>query len=106
MKLDMDAVIEEMVDAFARAAGDGSAAMRDYAGQVIADHRAALAELAEARIRGAIDADTLAGELDRERQVLAVEAATLATIGRATAQHAVNAAVDAFADAVAGVIRG
>lgn len=106
MKLDMERVVGDMASTFSEAIGDGSAQMQTFAQRVLADHRRSLAELGEARINGMIDDETFEQELERERQVLTVEALTLETIGRATAQHAVNEAVAVFASAVARLIRG
>lgn len=106
MKLDMERVVGDRASTFSEAIGDGFKHMHTLARWVLADHRRPLAEFGEARINGVIDGDTFEQQLERERQVLTVQALTLETTGRATAQNAVNEAVAVFARAVARLIRG
>lgn len=106
MSFDIDSVLGDMASTLTATVSEGTGDMRAFAEQVLAGHRNSLAELAEARINGWIDDGTFEREVERERTVLETELLTLETMGRATAQRAVNDTVAVFARAVRGLIAG
>ncbi len=106
MAFDIDTVIADMRGTLQEAVGAGGREMQAFAERALADHREALAALAEARINGTIDEAVFQAEIERERRVLSTELFTLKILGRAAAERAVNDALTVFARAVAAAIRG
>ena len=106
MAFDIDTVLSDMQAALREAAGGGGRDMRAFAERAVAEHREALAALAEARIAGHIDGAAFDHEIERERRVLESELLALEIMGRAAAQRAVNEALAVFARAVATAVRG
>jgi len=100
MSFDIKNVIREMGSAALNEVTDGSGNIAQYVRQILREKEVSLKELYEGYQANLIDEAGLERELKREMNVLEVKLLTVKVMKKATAQRAVNAAMDVFKNAV------
>jgi hypothetical protein len=100
MNFDIDAVLKDMALAVQNTVKDKREEIREYGKRMLEDQKDDFAQLAEARISGALTEEEFQKEIEREKRVLAAEMLTLEIMTKAAAQAAINAAIDVFLRAV------
>ncbi len=100
----MDDTLQKMLEAARNSLAKGGPKVRSCMQEALKEETQAFQEIAEARIRGEISEEELESQLDDERKTL--EAAFLAcrVESKVAIQNAANAAIDAFTDALKGVL--
>lgn len=100
MIFDIKATIDQMTLAVKEVLLDDAGKIVGYPDTIIKNKYESLRELAEAMVSGEITEEDFEEEIERERMVFEAELLTLEIMGQATAQKAVNSALDVFTKAV------
>ena len=100
MSFDIESVSKQMVSAISDFVKDDVGEIKQYADTIIKNEKDSLKELAEARIQGQITDDVFDREIEREKKVVETELLTIRLMTKASAQKAVNSAVNVFVAAV------
>jgi hypothetical protein len=100
MSFDINTVLGDMVDSVKGIVADDAGKIGGYAKTIMENEKESLEELAKARLFGEISEDELKEEIEREKMVVEAELLTLEIMTKATAQRAVNAAMEIFVKAI------
>lgn len=104
MSLNINRLVQEMSQAAADEVAEGSGIIASNTNQILNEKKASLKELYEGFEAGHIDEEGLERELKRELKVMEIKLLTTSIMKKATAQRAVNAAVDTFMRSVGAVL--
>lgn len=104
MSFDIDQVLKDMTTAVIGCVDEGGNAIKTEVNSILTAEKQALMDIAEARLRGEIDDDVVKREITREKKVVEAELLTIVVMTKATAQRAVNAALDVFFAALRNAI--
>lgn len=96
MGFNIKATLGEMLDAVKGVVSSEWPKVRDCTRRALEEEKEFLQSLAEARLAGEIDDDTLGAQLRDERDTLEAVLAVCQLMGKKLAQDAANAAIDAF----------
>jgi hypothetical protein len=102
--LDLDLVLKDMAAAAARALRKESKGVRGALREVLEDRRLALAAIVDARLRGDIDDEELAIQLQDERLALEAGMKMVRVLQKAAVQKAANAALTVLRKAIAAAL--
>ena len=100
MGLNVENLMEQMADAANSEVADSVGDIRTFAKEVFKRKEESLKELALARAANEIDDEIFNMEIEREKKVVEAELLTMQIMTKASAQKAVNAALDIFAASV------
>lgn len=100
MAFDLSAVLSEMADVVHTTAAEETGKISGYAQTIVAKEKASLDELVQARLANDLSDQELLDEVEREKMVVHAELLSLEIMSKATAQKAVNAAMNVFITAV------
>lgn len=100
MAFDIDQVVDDMVAAVAGEVKEGWADVQQCVRDAFQREKQALADIAQARIAGAIDDDEAKSQIDDEKDVLEAELLVCQIKAKVSAQQAVNAAIKVLNNAI------
>ena len=100
MSFDIESVLKEMGAAMKSSVKDDVGDIKDYANEILQNEKDSLKELAVARLTNQISEKVFNSEIEREKKVVEAELMTITIMTKASAQKAVNAAIDVFVGAV------
>lgn len=100
MSFEIESVCKEMINAMSDSVKDDVGEIRQYADTIIENEKKALKRLGEARIQGQITDDIFDREIKREEKVVETELLAIQLMTEASAQKAVNSAINVFVNAV------
>lgn len=100
MSFEIESVCKEMINAMSDSVKDDVGEIRQYADTIIENEKKALKRLGEARIQRQITDDIFDREIKREEKVVETELLAIQLMTEASAQKAVNSAINVFVNAV------
>jgi hypothetical protein len=100
MSFNIEKTLTDMVKSAGDVLSDQGLKAKGPVEQVLRDHKEALQEIAEARIKGDIDDDDLKDQLKDEQQAFQAGLSMVRAEEKATVQDAMNIALDTFRKAV------
>lgn len=104
MSFEFDAILDDMLGAMRDELGSGWQDLQGYALEVFNNNKASLSKLVKQYKNGDLTEDEFKSELEDEKDTLASEFAVLAVISKASAQRAINAALNVLKQAVNTVV--
>jgi hypothetical protein len=104
MSIDFNQVLKDMTNAVTDTVKEGAGDIKSSVQDILEAEKHSLKELGEARLKNEIDDTVFKRELEREKKVVMAELLTIEIMTKATAQKAINAALDIFVKAVKAAI--
>ncbi|MFO7879773.1 MAG: hypothetical protein ACQES0_10220 [Bacteroidota bacterium] len=95
-----ETIVKKMFDALIDSLGEEYERAEHDVNNILKTKEARLKNLSEKRLNGSISEQELHSYLEDEKDMLTMELNTLHVIGKASAQRAVNAALDVFNDGI------
>lgn len=100
MKFDINATLEDMLKAIKVVLGDRWEASQDTVNTMLKQNKERLVMLSDLLISGELTEKRFQSRLEDEKNMIIAQMAAVEIIGKATAQQAINAAIDVFQKAV------
>ncbi len=100
----MDDTLQKMLEAARKSFAEGGAKVKSCMTDALREEMKAFQDIAEARIRGEISEEDLESQLDDERRTLEASFLACRVESKVAIQNAANAAIEAFTDALKGVL--
>ena len=104
MSFDISQVLSDMADAVSDSLKEDAGDIKSAVESILEAEKESLLELGEARLSGEIDQAVFDREIEREKKVVEAELLTIEIMTKASAQKAVNAAIEVFEKAVKAAI--
>ena len=100
MSFDIDQVLKDMTGAITDTVKEGAGDINSDVKEILDAEKESLQDLGEARLQKEIDDIVFNREIEREKKVVEAELLTIEIMTKASAQKAVNAALDVFVNAL------
>ena len=100
MSFDIDQVLKDMTGAITDTVKEGVGDINSAVKEILDAEKESLQDLGEARLQKEIDDIVFNREIEREKKVVEAELLTIEIMTKASAQKAVNAALDVFVNAL------
>lgn len=104
MSIDINLLVRDMGRAALDEVTENAGEIAEYMNQILSEEKASLEELYKGYTAGYIDEQGLERELNREQKILEAKLLTTKVMKKASAQKAINAAINTFKNTVKAIL--